>query len=138
MWVENNYIYTKRTLHAIAQGYATIYEGLGFSYHTEITNPLLLVEYKVDFDNALNSIGKGIWHGIVSHNLSDYRNFSRKQQSIIADILAVKDNKLYQMGFYDIHKLRSLAYYFMTQHLNGGKNVPKDNPRTEKESIGSN
>ncbi len=128
MWVENDYIYTQRILMAIAQGYASIYEGLGFSYHAEVTNPWLLVEYKVDFDNALNSISKGGWHGILSHNLSDYRNFGRRQQIIIADILAISDDKLYQLGFYDIHKLRSSAYYFMAQYLNGGSNARKNNP----------
>ena len=119
MWIGNNYFYTKRTLKAIAENYISIYEGLPLSLRSEVTNLWALAEYKADFDIALNSIGRGKWTGEIKR-FKDYRHYGRLQQIVIADILGIDNFELEGIGFYDVPRLKSYAYYLMCKKLNEG------------------
>ena len=113
-WINNEFIYTKKLLKAIAKSYESIYEGLPVSWKAEVYNPWAIAEYKADFDVALDSIGKGHWKGeIDGSNLANYRQFGHLQQVVIADILG-KD-----LGFYQVAQLRGRAYRWMANCLNG-------------------
>ena len=95
MWRNDNYIYTSGILKGIATSYHHIYQRI--EWYTKARNepividdPLALVEYKVDFDCALNEIGRGTWVGGERlGEFGDYRYFSKFQRLIIADILGV-------------------------------------------------
>ena len=114
-WIGNQFIYTKRLLRTIADNYPLHY-GLPAYGGELITNPWSLAEYKADFDLALNNLGRGKWTGNLGV-FSDYRYFGRRQQIVIVDILGIID----PLGFYDIPKLRRLAYGGMAKFLNGGE-----------------
>ena len=117
-WVNDIYYYSAGILKAIAESYDSIYEdGLLLANHY-ISYLYAIAEYKADFDRALLEIGKGEWGGLTSQNLKDYRYYGRLQQVIIADILGITDCYLAGLGFYDIPKLRGLAYYRMAERLN--------------------
>jgi len=72
---------------------------------------------KLDFDKALDSIGKGCWQGIDSVNFSDYNHFGRLQQVVIADILGVEDCELEKIGLKQIQQLKGRAYKWMLNYL---------------------
>jgi len=117
-WQDNEYIYCKGMLKRIARSYASIYEGIE-GITSEITEPFSIVEYKADFDRALDSIGRGHWDGNVEDKtFKDFRRFGRSQQAVIADIYGIKDDELEEMGFYNINRLKGYAYYLMTVDLN--------------------
>lgn len=125
-WKEGQYYYSIKGLRAIASGYRNIYEGLSFREGALITNPWLLVEFKVDFDRALGEIGKGDWDGKIME-FKYYRNFGKFQRIVIADILEIDDGELTRLGFYDINRLKGYSYYLMANYLNGGINVTESN-----------
>ena len=121
---ENQYIYSVQTLKNIVGSYIHIYQELQIYrkriYHHSIVDPWLIAEFKADFDRALNSIGKGIWDGvIISNQMKSYRRFGRLQQIVIADIIGVDDLVLEGMGFYRVSQMRGYAYHLMADRLNG-------------------
>jgi len=124
MWQGDKYVYSKAEVEAIAENYQEVtmsvyfakqeYEGKGASYH-----PVL--DYKVDFDRALDDIGKGKWEGdIEGKEYRDYRHFGRLQRIVIADIYWIDDYELEREGFYRVPNLRSIAYGRMAHYLNDG------------------
>ena len=68
---------------------------------------------KLDFDNALDSIGKGHWTGIDSVN----SNFGRLQRVVIADILGIEDCELEKLKFVRVQNLKAIAYRRMLDFL---------------------
>ena len=123
MWRNDDYVYTSGILKGIATSYHHIYQRIEWytKARTEpivINDPQALVEYKVDFDRALNNIGRGIWTG----KEDDFRQYGRLQGVVIADIYEIEDAELEVNGYYDIPRLKGLAYSFMTRVLNG-KNI---------------
>ncbi len=119
-WNVNTYIYTQGVLRAIVRGYESIYDWLLLSYHSEVESPWGRVEYKSDFDMALDAIGKGRWCGEVYPSLSHYRYFGRLQRMVIADIIGTGNDELEALGFYDIPRLKGYAYSVMCRFLNTG------------------
>lgn len=114
-WEGETYIYTKGILKAIARNYFSLYDGIP-TVSSQITNPWAIAEYRADFDNALNLIGKGKWKGVPVPAFSQYKGFGKFQQIIIADVLGMKDEEL---PFYRIPQLRGRAYSWMADKLNG-------------------
>jgi len=123
MWQGDEYVYSKGELKAIATNYEEItmsayytkqeFEGGGVSY-----NPIL--DYKVDFDTALNAIGRGRWTGDIEDKFfSDFRHFGRLQIVVISDIYGVIDYELEENGFYQVPRLKGYAYSQMARYLNG-------------------
>jgi hypothetical protein len=121
VWINDVYYYSKSILKAIARHYSSLYEdGLLIANH-HINYLHSVAEYKADFDMALNAIGRGKWNGSLHPNFGHYRYYGRLQQIIIADILGLLDYHLTGLGFYDIPKLRGMAYFRMTEFLNERK-----------------
>lgn len=117
MWKGNEYVYSKKVLKAIAEGYRAIYEGLALSWRSEVVNEWSLAEYKADFDMALNSIGKGRWTGdIRNKQFEDYRHYGRLQRVVIADIYDIED--LEKLHFRDVDFMKRRAYGQMAASLN--------------------
>jgi hypothetical protein len=134
MWQGDKYEYSARELRAIAENYQEVtmsvyftrqeHEGGGVSYH-----PVL--DFKIDFDRALDYIGRGKWDGdILFTKLGDryvpeskeykvFRHFGRLQRIVIADIYWIDDYELEREGFYSIPRLRGYAYSQMARYLNG-------------------
>ena len=118
-WKEDRYFYSIRVLRTIAEYYAQLYINGIELRNDNITNSIVLAEFKADFDVSLDAMGRGRWRGIKSSEFKDYRHFSRKQQIVISDILGLSDRELMSYGFYDIIKLRMTAYSKMKAYLNG-------------------
>lgn len=116
MWVDDNFFYTPGLLKAIGKSYLKIYDGLP-RLGWELTNPQELAELIADFDMALSSLGRK-WE-FSDGSFSHYRQFSKTQRVVIADILDVGDIELLRHRFYDIPKLRRIAYSGMCRFLNG-------------------
>ena len=112
-WIDDQFFYSKRLLRRIAENYP-LSDGLPM-FGGQITNPWAIAEYKADFDIALNSLGKGKWEGAI-RDFKYYRNFGRLQRIVIAEVIGMEDDEL--VGFYDVPRLRSYAYYLMTKRLN--------------------
>ena len=122
MWNNNTYFYSKRQLKNTATIYTDIYLTLPMSEKIHF-----ILDVKIDFDRALNAIGRGAWTGEIS-DFKYYRHFGKLQRLIIADILHIEDYELERMRYRYISKLRSYAYYQMTLFLN---NTDKPNPSLE-------
>lgn len=121
MWNGDEYVYAKKTLKAIAEGYREIYEGLALSWRSEIVNEWSIAEFKADFDMALDSIGRGRWSGdIEGKEFRDYRHFGRLQRVVIADIFDIDDKTLEGLGFIRLENMRGIAYSRMAHNLNDG------------------
>ena len=121
MWRNDDYVYTSGILKGIATSYHHIYQRIEWytkarSEPIVINDPQALVEYKADFDMALNEIGRGTWSG----EKADLRNYGRLQGVVVADIYEIEDDYLEALGYYDITKFRGMAYSFMARFLNGG------------------
>ena len=112
-WVNNTYFYRIGTLKAIAFGYECLYSD------AHIANLYSVAEFKADFDMALDAIGRGKWRSLTSFNFKAYRYFGKQQRIIIADILNISDRELQSSGFYEVSKLRGMAYRRMVDFLNG-------------------
>ena len=122
-WINNEFIYTKRILQAIAENYTDIYMSIYYSggeiHEGIVVNPL--IDYKIDFDMALNSIGAGHWVGDVEKTkFENYRYFGKLQRVVIADIYGITNWELERLGFYRIPNLKSIAYGRMVRCLNDG------------------
>jgi hypothetical protein len=82
-----------------------------------------MISLKVDFDRALNHLGRGFWSGTdIDEIVSDfpyYRYFGRYQRVILADVLGVDDSELEAAGFTDISRVKGRAYKRMCHFLNG-------------------
>ena len=125
---KNQYIYSVGELKNIANNYNHTNLGIPMEqgievirhkiYHHTNINLLSIAEYRVDFDRALNSIGKGHWIGEVEE-FKYYHNFGRLQKIVIADIIGIEDLELEEMRFYQIPQLRGRAYHRMAECLNG-------------------
>lgn len=128
MWKGNQFYYSQRLLRTIAENYCHLYEGLP-QFGELIVNPWRLVEYKVDFDLALQSLGKGKWMGDIRGSFKDYSHFGGLQQIIISDIMGIEDGELERLGFYNIKAFKSYAYKLAVKFLNGGEDEsrPKRN-----------
>ena len=87
----------------------------------DITLPDSLVEYKADFDTALNELGRGKWCGLQSHDFSDYKDFGQYQRAIIASILDIGDYKLKALGLPRSRQYRQEAFIEMARFLNGNR-----------------
>lgn len=126
-WQYGVFYYTKNILETIAFNYQDLYgDGLSFREGELETDLFSLAEFKADFDMALTYLGRGRWCGIIKDtNIRHYREFGRFQLAVIADILKASNYELEMMGYYDIPRLKQIAYYQMKIHLNGGdKNEP--------------
>ena len=66
---------------------------------------------KLDFDMALNSIGKGHWTGELL-SINEYKEFSKLQRLVIADILGIEFKVRYSP------QLQGRAYGKMCKFLN--------------------
>ena len=122
MWDNDTgiYRYSSRVLQVIAQCYQSLYvDGLTFRPEHTMTNPLGLVEFRVDFDNALDGIGRVRWRGVDSPDFKSYRNYGRFQRIVIADILGITDEELTRLRYENIPRLRGIAYSLMVKYLNG-------------------
>ena len=119
-WVEDVYYYTAGILRAIVECYDTLHEVLTIGDY-KIVNRYSLAEFKADFDISLSSIGRGKWEGVTGEKFTGYKRYGRMQRIIIAQILGINDYELEGLGFYDIPKLRGLAYFRMLENLNDRK-----------------
>ena len=88
----------------------------------QITGLYELIDFKVDFDKALDSIGRADWDTLTSIDFYDYKYYGRLQKVVIADILGITDYELEARGFYDIPRLRGMAYSRMAENLNRNLN----------------
>ena len=131
-WIKDEFYYTVGTLKAVADWYDTvnsydaysnIYEVMMIGDH-QIVNQWSLMEFKADFDIALDSIGRGEWDGLTSSDFGDYKQLGKQQRVVIADIIGVPDYQLESWGFYDIPQLRGNAYGRMLSFLNEKSFVP--------------
>ena len=125
-WVNDRFYYTRGILEAIADWYdrkndygatSSIYEVLVIGDY-QIVNAWGLVDFKADFDMALDYIGHGEWQGLTSLVFRDYKYFGKQQRIVIADILGILDDELSGWGFYEIPQLRGQAYGRMVAFLN--------------------
>jgi hypothetical protein len=128
MWRGLDYHYSKTVLKAIAAYYGenTIYSVLD---RIIACDPCSVVEYKADFDMALNAIGKcHEWSGDVDTftEFKYYRQFGRLQQVIIAEVIGTEDEELERCGFDDIPKCKAMAFSRMARYLNTGELHNKD------------
>ena len=118
MWIGDRYEYKARTLKKIAWQYSGIYDELIVSWNNLVESEQARIDYKVDFDCALDAIGKGHWTGELVGEFEDYKRFGKLQRIVIADIYGIEDRELEGLGFYDIARLRGYAYYLMAKSLN--------------------
>ena len=120
-WVSaTEYVYTPKVLDAVAVGYTSIYSHLTLGVHT-VTSMDRLIEYKADFDLALDSIGRGHWDTLNETDFRAYSDYGKLQSVVIARILGIEDYELQPYGFYQVPQARGTAYRYMCQFLNGGK-----------------
>ena len=121
--------YTKKNIEDIIVNYEFIYDlaecaieqnldshGRSFSSY----NPWPWIEGKIDFDIALDKLGKGKWIGdIRGRDFFDFKKFGVLQRIIIAQIYDIDDYTLMHIGFYEIPRLRAIAYSFIYNLMNG-------------------
>ncbi len=128
-WLEDDvtYVYSQRELRRVAY-YYTDYAKSGPPRPTykrqDIERDRL--SSKIDFDRALDAIGRGHWSGThfvdSESRFRDYRSFGEMQQIVIADIMfdeMVVNTELERRGFYDVDRQRRKAYRAMANWLNG-------------------
>jgi hypothetical protein len=140
-WInETEFYYSSKLLRQIAESYHHIYQGIVIKSWNEtidgqtvgcerrISNPWEIAECKADFDQALNSLGKGEWLKITGTQLSNYKSFGRLQKIIIADILGIPDEELMGLGFCNVPRLRGYAYHLMADRLN---DIPHHGTKTQ-------
>ena len=140
-WEDNQYRYTRKKLRKIfanyeaARAHATKKEYLqylgnnfkgGAIWETQI-------EEQVDFDNALDSFGKGKWHqartaalqrsfldidiGIIRDR---FKYFTNLQKVVIAELVGIDDITLeFEYGIENPERLRGEAFRGMCRFLNG-------------------
>ncbi len=111
MWKGNEFLYSVKILKAIAENYFTLYDGVSFREGNLLTDPLSIAEYKADFDNALNALGKGHWDGEYPSRVN---HFSDLQHVILIDI------RTQSLNHHENTHIRSQAYHLMKVYLNEG------------------
>jgi len=134
-WNNDIYYYTQGIVNAIVEWYCLLYDRQMIIGTYQITHLFTLVEFKADFDIALDSIGRGEWRGLTSHRFNDYRQFGRMQRVIIASILGIKDYELRAFGFNDAKQLRYEARKRMLGILNknlGHRFTSHKNPKLNR------
>lgn len=121
--------YRSKYLRGVAENYKdySIYKFLSPPSPNVDRNPTRLrydkLSTKIDFDRALDVMGRGHWSGTgfgdgaKDNKFKTYRSFGRLQQVVIADIIGITDGELEQVGFYDIERLRGWAYGAMSSFL---------------------
>ena len=95
MWVKNEYYYSSKMLMVIADNY-DLYNPDNENFNTKHWQET--IEYKVDFDRALNGL-------------------SKRQKRVVW----AKDDDYYyleRMGFYNINSFRYLSFNEMAEYLN--------------------
>jgi len=135
-WVNDDFRYSKWLLEKIARSYEHIDDRIvlgsytllidGYPVEQErcIQGAQVLVEYKVDFERALEKLGHSRYPGrapkldLTSCDFKDYHRYSRLQQIVVADILGLDDYELMDKGFYRVPNLRAIAYSLMAKTLN--------------------
>jgi len=117
-WINDEYYYTRGILDAIVEWYCLLYDRQLIIGTYQITHLFTLVEFKADFDIALDSIGRGEWRGLEDSRFNAYKYFGKQQQIVIAGILGIQDYELERMGFYGIPRLRGDAYSRILDALN--------------------
>uniref|UniRef100_A0A6M3LWG1 Uncharacterized protein n=1 Tax=viral metagenome TaxID=1070528 RepID=A0A6M3LWG1_9ZZZZ len=116
-WDNDEYTYSSRVLRIIAESYIALYDGVSFRVGQILTDPLGIAEFRADFDNALSSIGSK-WR-LNGSDFKHYHKYSPLQRAVIADIFDIPDSDLMKSGFYDIKKMKVIAYSKMKRFLNG-------------------
>ncbi len=111
-WRGDKYYYGIRELREIAGNYNDIADA----------EDRAIIEKKVDFDRAVNNLGKGHWTGWKKdikpfHQCNSY---CKLQKMIIADIIGMSGYELHRWGFYRVPQYRRVAYFEMQRFLNGG------------------
>ncbi len=135
-WIGDEFRYSRWLLERIAKSYEHIYDRIVLSTYTiildgyvvererSIAGELVLIEYKADFDRALEGLGHSRYPSrtpkldLTKTEFKNYYKYSRLQQIVIADILGIDDTELMDKGFYDIPRLRGYAYSLMAKGLN--------------------
>ena len=118
MWSNDTFLYKKGYLRCIADSYNTLHEdGLSFREGSLITKYDLIGEYVADFENALSNLGRE-FKGIKDVKFKDFKDWNVYQRIIIASLMNISDKELEGLMFYDINRLRSIAFSRMTHFLN--------------------
>jgi len=100
----NEYTYTANTLECIAKSYPHIYQALELTnrYRTaEIYNITSIIDFKVDFDRALEQLP-----GRLKLLIEEVKN-------------GTTDSDLEISGYYNVRKLKNIAFSLMAHYLNG-------------------
>ena len=117
MWINDVFYYSVGNLKGIAEHYESLYT------NASLAALYYVAESKADFDRSLDGIGRGKWDGKVEgKKFPAFKYFGRLQQVILADLYGVTDKHLEAMGFYDIPRLRGMAYSRMVEFINKGGN----------------
>jgi hypothetical protein len=106
MWKGDRYYYSIKTLQTIADNYHSLYDdGLPVGVDQAVTNSWEIAEYRGDFDNALNSLGRYRW---TTGRLGLF------QKAVVSDITGQK------LIDKDDTWAKKEAYRRMKAFLNGG------------------
>jgi hypothetical protein len=142
MWKGYDFKYSVFVLRAIAHyyGHESIRTEEKSSKESEYPDlvlciePFAVAEYKVDFDRALNAIGRyHNWEGLATEgdetlvdgtiNWKVYHKYGDYQRLVLADVLGVEDRELETRCKFDnreIDPLKGQAYAAMARYLNEG------------------
>jgi hypothetical protein len=117
-WNEN-YVYSNKILKAIADCYECLYEdGLEVRNGECLKPSFSVIDWKVDFDSALSSLGRKFV--FKNGDFKNYKFYNRFQRSVIADIFHIDDNTLFEVyHFRCSQRLREISYSKMKRFLNG-------------------
>jgi hypothetical protein len=125
MWLNDTYIYSPGWLKTIAANYEHIYQGISLINGELLNETQALIEFKSDFDRALDELGRGDWYGEIDKPYQWYKYHGKLQRVVIADIYGIPDCEL-EREFYSIPRLKGFAYRRMSNILNGIKRPPAD------------
>lgn len=112
----DQYRYTVNKLKKISNVYEELY------YHPDRKSNGIDLDNKIDFDIALNKLGKGKWSGFnIELEVRDLYNYGNQQKIVLNDTLGLLDDEELERRFHlrDIDKLRENAYRRMKDILNG-------------------
>ena len=126
------YMYTKKQLMIVADNYKEFISLCKTPRPDETPKRIShdALSTKVDFDRAVDNLGKGHWDGTEwfdyddstqKISLNDYKGFGNMQLVVISDILGHPDSELEVRGLTDIDLLRDVAYKSMARFLNKGE-----------------
>ena len=103
-WHEGKYYYRVGLLRYIAENYDHLYtEGIAFDGLYEEYNLFRIAEYKADFDISLKKLPR------------------RMRKVIEAVIQGIPDRVMEMRGYYEVGKLRRMAYHRMKEILNADR-----------------